>query len=185
MNILTQAPSLPIWPWQNFYVLVGSAGGGLIGIQFVVIALISSTRTRVNTEPINAFGTPTVVHFGGVLVLAAVMCAPWPSLVAVAVAIGIWGIGGFVYAVIVFRRARHQTIYHTQWDDWLWYVISPCAVYAVLTVAALLLNVSTQKCLYVIGAMALGLLLIGIRNAWDTVTHIVATQHQPHQEGTS
>jgi hypothetical protein len=29
--------------------------------------------------------------------------------------------------------------------------------------------------LFAIGAAALGLLLIGIRNAWDTVTHIVVS----------
>jgi hypothetical protein len=29
--------------------------------------------------------------------------------------------------------------------------------------------------LFVIGAAALGLLLVGIHNAWDTVTHIVLT----------
>jgi hypothetical protein len=30
-----------------------------------------------------------------------------------------------------------------------------------------------QPALFVVGAAALGLLLIGIRNAWDTVTYII------------
>jgi hypothetical protein len=34
--------------------------------------------------------------------------------------------------------------------------------------------------LFVIGAAALGLLLIGIHNAWDTVTHIVLTDSEGH-----
>ena len=29
--------------WENFYVIVGSSAGALIGLQFVVIALIAET----------------------------------------------------------------------------------------------------------------------------------------------
>lgn len=182
MNLLAQAPNLPTSTWQNFYVLVGSAGGALIGIQFVVIALIASTRTRVNMESIDAFGTPTVVHFGGALGIAAIMSAPWPSMIALSVALAVTGLGGLVYGLIVFRRARHQTIYKPEMDDWLWYVILPCGLYAILGVAALLLRITTQAALFVIGATALGLLLIGIRNAWDTVTHIVYTSSKGRHE---
>ncbi|MFZ1072124.1 MAG: hypothetical protein WAO21_01690 [Verrucomicrobiia bacterium] len=31
--------------WENFYVIVGSSAGALIGLQFVVITLIKETRT--------------------------------------------------------------------------------------------------------------------------------------------
>jgi hypothetical protein len=67
--------------WQNFYVIVGSSGAALIGVQFVVIALIANMRVRTTAESINAFGTPNVVHFGGALVVSAIMCAPWPALI--------------------------------------------------------------------------------------------------------
>ena len=30
--------------WQNFYVIVGSSAGALIGLQFVVITLIADSR---------------------------------------------------------------------------------------------------------------------------------------------
>jgi hypothetical protein len=30
--------------WQSFYVIVGSSGAALIGVQFVVITLIATTR---------------------------------------------------------------------------------------------------------------------------------------------
>ena len=42
MNVLAEAANLPLLAWQNFYVIVGSSGGALIGIQFVVMALIAS-----------------------------------------------------------------------------------------------------------------------------------------------
>jgi hypothetical protein len=41
---------------------------------------------------------------------------------------------------------------------------------------ALFLRTTTLLALFAIGAAALGLLLIGIHNAWDTVTHIVVVR---------
>ncbi len=51
-------------PWGNFYVIVGSSGAALIGIQFVVIALIADRRAVATAEAIRAFATPTVVDLG-------------------------------------------------------------------------------------------------------------------------
>ena len=59
------------------------------------------------------------------------------------------------------------------WEDWLCYTIVPCCIYAVLALAALFLSTTTQLALFMIGGTVLGLLLIGIRNAWDSVTHVV------------
>jgi len=75
----------------------------------------------------------------------------------------------------VIRRERRQTAYTPVWQDWVWYAVLPCSVYAALLVAALRLDAATHTAVFVIGAAALGLLLIGIHNAWDTVTHIVVT----------
>ena len=57
----------------------------------------------------------------------------------------------------------------------MWYAVLPCSAYAALAVAALLLSARTETAVFVVGAAALGLLLVGIHNAWDTVTHIVVT----------
>jgi len=67
--------------WENYYVIVGGAAAALISVQFVVIALISNRRLLVSEETINAFGTPTVVHLGGALIVSAIMCAPFASAV--------------------------------------------------------------------------------------------------------
>jgi hypothetical protein len=61
------------------------------------------------------------------------------------------------------------------WEDWLWYAILPCSVYAALALAAIFLHTTAQLAEFVIGVVGLGLLLIGIHNAWDSVTHIVVT----------
>jgi len=62
--------------WQNFYVIVGSSAGALIGLQFVVMTLIANMPiTRNDAHAGDAFTTPTVVHFGVVLLLSAACCA--------------------------------------------------------------------------------------------------------------
>jgi hypothetical protein len=48
--------------WQNFYVIMGSSAGALIGLQFVVMALIADMPAARGQEQAGvAFATPTVV----------------------------------------------------------------------------------------------------------------------------
>jgi hypothetical protein len=57
--------------WQNFYVVVGSAAGALIGLQFVVLSLVASrVRTPTDSQTGAAFSTPTIIHFSTVQMLA-------------------------------------------------------------------------------------------------------------------
>lgn len=161
--------------WESFYVIVGSSGGALIGLQFVVITLIAERRELATSDSLSAFGTPTVVHLTGALLVSAIMSAPWPSLFPMAAALAMCGLGGLAYGAVVIRRARRQTSYEPVWEDWLWYAALPCTVYAALALTAAFLPSHVQITSFVIGAAALALLLIGIHNAWDTVTHIVVS----------
>jgi len=181
MHVLAEAVNLSLW--QSFYVIVGSSGGALVGLQFVVIALLASTHRRADVASVNAFGTPNVVHFSMALIISAVMNAPWPSWSALSAALGVCGLLGLGYSVTVFHRARHQTAYKPVAEDWLWYAILPWCIHAALTVAELLVSIAGQVGLFMIAGAALGLLLIGIRNAWDTVTHIVVSG-QPQEPKT-
>jgi len=165
--------------WEAFYVIVGSSGGALIGLQFVVMTLIAERRSLAAGGAVQAFGTPTVVHLTGALVVSAFMSAPWTSLAALSIVAKAYGLGGLIYALIVGRRARRQTEYQPVWEDWLWYVIMPALAYAALVVAGFLLHVVAQPALFLIGTTSLGLLLIGIHNAWDSVTHVLI---QPRDE---
>ncbi len=161
--------------WESFYVIIGSSGGALIGLQFVVMTLVADRRHRATADTLSAFGTPTVVHLAGALLVSAIMSAPWPSLFPASVALVMCGLGGLAYGAVVIRRARRQTTYTAVWQDWVWYALLPCSVYAALALSAAFLRTNTQSGLFVIAAAALGLLLIGIHNAWDTVTHIVVS----------
>jgi hypothetical protein len=66
----------PFDTWENFYVIVGSSAGALTGLQFVVMALISESRSLPRSRrEVDAFATPTVVHFCAVLLLSAIVSA--------------------------------------------------------------------------------------------------------------
>jgi hypothetical protein len=125
---------------------------------------------------VSAFGTPTVVHFCAVLFVSAVLSAPWNRLSSAGLAIGICGAAGVLYAVLVTRRARHQTGYAPVLEDWLWHAAFPLMAYGSMLVAALVLHQHHAASLFVIGAAAVLLLYIGIHNSWDTVTYIAVEQ---------
>jgi hypothetical protein len=157
--------------WQNFYVIVGSSAGALIGLQFVVMTLVANMPvTRVDAQAGDAFTTPTVVHFGAVLLLSAVASAPWDGLAAVAVLWGLLGLSGVVYVVLVARRLRSLTAYRAVFEDRLFHVLLPFAAYAALAASACAAYSHPRPALLGVGAAALLLLFAGIHNAWDIVT---------------
>ena len=122
--------------WQNFYMIVGSSAGALIGLQFVVMTLVANMPiTRTDAQAGVVFTTPTVVHFGVVLLLSAAASAPWDGIATVAVLWGLVGLGGVVYVVLVARRLRSQTVYAAVFEDRLFRVVLPLTAYAILAVS--------------------------------------------------
>ena len=160
--------------WENFYVIVGSSAGALIGLQFVVITLIATKPiARVDALAGGAFATPSVVHFGVVLLLSAIASAPWKEIIIVSFLWGLVGVCGVVYVVVVARRMRVQSAYQPVFEDWLFHVLLPFAAYAVLALSAYAAHSYARPALFLVGATALLLLFIGIHNAWDAVTYHV------------
>jgi hypothetical protein len=164
----------PLSAWENFYVIVGSSAGALIGLQFVVVTLIASRPIGAGTAQAgHAFATPTIVHFGAVLLLAGILSAPWQEVTPAAVLWGLLGLSGIVYAAVVTRRMQRQGAYKPVFEDWLFHVLLPFVAYATLAVTAFAAGFHLRAALFGIGAAALLLLFIGIHNAWDAVTYHV------------
>ena len=169
--------------WENFYVIVGSSAGALVGLQFVVITLIADAPiARADAQAGGAFATPSVAHFGAVLLLSALVSAPWGGIGIVAVLWGLLGLAGTVYSLIVARRMRVQTAYRPVREDWLCHVLLPLAAYGVLAVSACTAPAWTGPTLFLVGGAALMLLFIGIHNAWDAVTYQVFVGRREPQE---
>jgi hypothetical protein len=160
--------------WESFYVIVGSSAGALTGLQFVVLTLISEAgMIRGTGETLAAFASPNVVHFCSALLVSAILSAPWHGLGPVGVAVTLCGVGGFIYSVAVLRRARRQRDYKPVLEDWIWHATLPILAYAALVYAGVQLSLALSGALFIVGGSALLLVLIGIHNAWDTVTYVM------------
>ena len=162
----------PLTGWENFYVIVGSAAGGLTGLTFVVIALLRDALARDRSGPkptgLGAFVTPTIVHFGGLLALAAFLSMPHQRVSSLSAGFAIAGLAGVIYGgYIAADMRRHNPRYVPVLEDWIWNVILPTLVYGCLLVLAAAVWRWPTQTLYGVAFLSLALLFIGIRNAWD------------------
>jgi hypothetical protein len=173
--------------WHGFYAVVGSAAGALIGLQFVVITLVAAMPRIPSADAGAAFATPTIVHFSTVLLLATLLHAPWHTTTIVAALLGLVGVSGFAYAVVVSRRMRKQAAYQPELEDWIFHCFLPLAAYVILALSPLAAFSHTREALFGVGAAALLLLFTGIHNAWDSIAYQVfvamrARQKERHRE---
>lgn len=163
--------------WQNFYVILGSAAGALIGLQFVVMALLANMPSaRPNEEGGAAFATPNVVHFSSVLLVAGIAAAPWHSATTAVIALAAAGLIGIVYSLLVTYRMRRQTRYKPEFEDWLWYCILPLIAYTAMAAFGYIGLALIRHALFGIAAATLLLMFTAIHNAWDTATFHVFVQ---------
>ena len=170
--------------WANFYVILGSSAGALIGLQFVVLTLIAqrpSAPTKdgaVPSEAGAAFATPSVVHFGVALLLSAVGAAPWHTMSGVEGCWAIVGVAGAAYTFLVVARVRAQNVYRPVFEDWLFHFFLPLAAYVTLIVSAVVTYWRARPALFCVAAATLLLLFVGIHNAWDGITYHVYSKGQ-------
>jgi amino acid transporter len=167
--------------WENFYIIVGSSAGALTGLQFVVMALAAETEMNTDTGEVDAFGTPTIVHFCAVLLVSAILSMPWSEISQAAIAAGICGAFGVGYTLIVLRRARRTRNYKPEMEDWIWHTILPLLAYVTLLISSALIPLNDAPPFFGIAAFALLLLFVGIHNAWDSVTYMALASLKKRQ----
>ena len=177
---MIETASATLTPWDNFYIMLGSAAAALTGLMFVVITLVTSwERPGRSHAGISTFSTPTVVHFGAALLMSAVLSAPWPTLLGPAVTLGIVGLGGVVYIARVWSGAKTFTEYDPDTEDGIFYTLLPLLAYLSIFAGALTLPARPAGAMFVLAAGIALLIFIGIRNSWDIVTYIVITSNDP------
>jgi hypothetical protein len=170
--------------WDSFYVIVGSAAGALIGLQFVVMTLIAQNPPLRVAEAGPVFATPTIVYFGTGLLMSALLRAPWPAITFPAVLCTLIGLAGVVYAAITARRIGRQTAYIPDLEDRLFHIFLPLAGYGLLAGSGLAVAWYAGEALFGAGAAVLLLLFIGIHNTWDsTAYHVFVKRPGSDQKG--
>ena len=165
--------------WDNFYVIIGSAAAGLTGLTFVVIAL-SADANRVNPRGLRTYVTPTIVHFGAVLGLAAYLSMPRHTVLSLSLGFGVLGAAGVTYAISIGAGIRGVAKdYMPVLEDWVGNVILPLCAYGTLLASALLIRRHPAECMYAVAAASVGLTFIGIHNSWDIA--IWNTSRKPNE----
>jgi hypothetical protein len=162
--------SLPFAAWETYYVIIGSSAAALTGLNFVVIALSAESRVTAPTDgSVRAFATPTTVHFGAVLLISAILSAPWPGTRLPRLLLDGCGVAGILYLLLTLRHAQRQSDYKPVLEDWIWHFILPFIAYGTLLVGGLQMRGHEVTALFMVASSALLMLFVGIHNAWDSV----------------
>lgn len=159
--------------WQTFYEIVGSAAAALTGLQFVSIAVLVQSQRRGGMQEIRAFATPTVVDFCAALLVAVFMSAPWREISQLGCCLTLGAAFGVAYSVRVLYHARKAGGYKPDAEDWVWYLLLPFIGYTLLAAAGVLLWMSQTWAIAAPAIIGVLFLMLGIHNAWDTITYIV------------
>lgn len=168
--------------WENFYVIAGSSASGLTGLTFVVIALASDAN-MVRLSGLRAFITPIVIHFGSVLWIASILSIPGHTPLSLAISMVLTGVVLTLYSIVtIYRMVATIKDYVPALQDWIWNATLPLMCCLSLLLAAYLLLRHSVAALYLIGAVTLAMLFIGIHNAWDLAVWITAERPSKRQE---
>jgi hypothetical protein len=160
--------------WENFYLIVGSGAGALIGLMFVAATLTAGYASARTEQGAAVFMSPIVFHLGVVLVVGAMATVPDLPVPVIAVALSLLAGAGLIYSSVTLARMFGGNLDNVpDLSDKLFYGFAPVAVYIGLSVAAGATWVMPDGADYGVGAAMLALLLIGIRNAWDLALFFV------------
>jgi len=160
--------------WENFYLIVGSAAGALIGLMFVVATLMAGLESQRVSHGARVFFTPIIFHFAVVVVVSAMAVVPGMPPTVAGVIVAFLAVTGFVYAIAtIFRMFGPGSSNPLHWTDKYFYGVVPAIVYLGLAGAAGAVWFAPASAAYAIGAVMLILLLIGIRDAWDMAVFLL------------
>lgn len=164
--------------WDNFFIMSGTAAATLIGLIFVVLTLgthLSIPLSRAG-QGVSAFVTPTLVHFGGVLVQSMTALVPWGARWPCALIYGTIGLLGLAYAALIAAKLRKIEFVSLDSFNWIAYAGAPAVANACLVAGAAGLLADAAFGPFAIAAGASLLLLVGIHDAWDLTLWIAKSR---------
>jgi hypothetical protein len=159
--------------WHDFDLLVGTAAATLVGLMFVAASIGASIFTEKNRAAMQAFISPTVVHFTSVLVVALLAIIPTHEWLTLAGVLAVVGLAGSIYSTNVWIQLFVRRRFDVDIVDRLFYAAIPLLGYALLLLSAFFLLRQSEVGLDLLAAAQITLLLAGIRNAWDMMMWIV------------
>ena len=154
--------------WHDFYTLLGTAAGTLVGLLFVAATVRSGVFSSDRPAPMRVFLSASVVHFSSVLFVSLIVMAPVESEVVLGVMVLACGFVCIVYYGLIWRDAvRDGLAARIDLEDRVWYAVLPVVAYLAEAASGIMLAFGAEAASMAL-AMSLGaLLLVGIHNAWD------------------
>lgn len=168
--------------WSDYFLLVGSAAGALIGLLFVVVTLTANRERSTVIVGARVYMSPVLLHFAFVLVLSAVALTPVLTRTGFGASCGAVALIGLAASAWVTASIRGPSVTATHWSDLWCYGVAPGVVYLVLAGVAVAVPAGATWGPMGLAAMVLALLLVSIRNAWDLVTWL-APREAPAEPG--
>ena len=166
--------------WDNYYLMVGSSAGALIGLMFVVVTLTAGRDRAEVDRGKHLYTSPIVWHLSVILALSGAAAVPGISArffgfttMGLAVLGFAWGIRSSV------GIARRPGAPDSAGFDMFWYGVAPAIVYVGLGIAALGLLSGKTWGTTGIAASLMALLLVSIHAEWDLVTFLAPSSGQP------
>jgi len=159
--------------WHDFYVLLGTASATLVGLMFVAASIGATVFNEEHRAALEAFITPTVVHFAAALFASLGIMIPehrWESLGAL---LAVGGLAGLAYSGRVLVRLIVRHSFNVDVVDRIYYAVIPLAGYLLALAASVLGFLHIAASVWVMAAALLTLLLAGLRNAWDMMLWIM------------
>ncbi|MBO0756063.1 MAG: hypothetical protein J2P54_09395 [Bradyrhizobiaceae bacterium] len=188
MELTTISPTLPdlIRPWHDFYLLVGTASATLVGLMFVAASIGAQVFTEENRAAIEAFISPTVVHFSTALFTCIIATMPGHTGLEFILLLSVLGLAGLGYSARVWTQLIVRHKFSVDAIDRLFYAVIPGIGQLLVFLSGVMLLPLPAAGLDCLAIAILLLLLAGIRNAWDMTMWIVirAPVAEPRSDNT-
>jgi hypothetical protein len=158
------SPIAQLQDWHDFYILIGTVAATIIGAMFVVVSIATSYLTPESAARSRTFLSPIVLHLSTVVLGCAVVMVPGLGAKAFAILVGLGGLLGLLYSLLIASRVRESEV---DLEDRIWYAVVPILAYLVMITAAILVLRQDPFALDALAAAGALFLVTGIRNAWD------------------
>jgi hypothetical protein len=158
-------------PWQNFYILTGTAAATLVGLMFVAVTFGASLVTPESADSARAFLDPTFNHFVHVLLTACLMEIPTMTATLLGVLLLCLGALRASRLFWVYRRMMeaHRVHHDIELSDWLSGVVFPLFCYLLLAATGGGFLAGYAVAFNGLAIVSIAILLIGILGAWETL----------------
>ena len=168
--------------WHDFYLVLGPASAGLIGLLFVVMSLTSNLERNRAVRGAQVYMTPVVFHLGVLVLLSCLALFPKAPALPMGAATVLCALTGLAFAAYVCHAFLSKSVESYEGDLWC-YGICVALFYAGMLAAGVLLLARQAAGPYLLAVDEIALFLLMVNNAWDLVVFITPRKDGPPKEG--